>query len=114
MNSKRLSSSGSSIIDRNEIEQEINEILNKANNSNYEIIDGRVWIKSLNRFRSQFKSVSIKLFDSNGNFLAIYPSLLKCSKDLGIDRSTLNYRLKNNITFDYEGKLVYLKKEVNF
>ena len=107
MNSKRLSSSGSSIIDRNELEQDIHEILNKANNSNYEIIDGRVWIKSLNRFQSQFKSISIKLFDSEGNLLANYPSLLNCSKELGIGRSTLRYRLKNNVTFEYEGKSVY-------
>ena len=33
MNSKRLSSSGSSGLDRDELEQEIYEILNKANNS---------------------------------------------------------------------------------
>ena len=110
MNSKRLSNYGSSKIDRNKLEQEIYEILNNANNSNYEIRDGRVWIKSLNRFQSQFKSISIKLFDSEGDLLANYPSLLNCSKDLGIGRSTLKYRLENNVTFEYEGKSVYLKK----
>lgn len=110
MNSKRLSSHGSTKLDRNELEQEIYEILNKANNSNYEIRDGRVWIKSLNRFQSQFKSISIKLFDSEGNLLANYPSLLNCSKGLGIGRTTLKYRLENNIIFEYEGKSVYLKK----
>lgn len=110
MNSKRLSNSGASKIDRNELEQEIYEMLNKAGNSNYEIRDGRVWIKSLDRFQNKFKSEVIKLFDSEGNLLAIYPSMLKCSKDLGIDNSTLRYRLKNNLIFDYKGKLVYLKK----
>lgn len=98
-------------IDRDSLELEISEILNNANSSNYEIREGRVWIKSLNRFQSQFKGVPIKLFDSEGNLLAIYPSLLKCSKEMGILRHTLMYRLKNNNTFEYKGKLVYLKKE---
>lgn len=111
MNSKRLSSLDLSKINRDSLELEISEILNNANSSNYEIREGRVWIKSLNRFQSQFKGVPIKLFDSEGNLLAIYPSLLKCSKEMGILRHTLMYRLKNNNTFEYKGKLVYLKKE---
>lgn len=111
MNSKRLSSSDSPIVDRAELDAKILRLLNDPLCTNYELKeDGRIWIKSLNRFQSKSNSTSVQLWDNQDNLLETYPSMLNCSKSLGINRSTLEYRLQKNITFKYEGKLVYLKR----
>ena len=48
MNNERLSNSGSSLIDRDYIDIELARLLNGP--SNYELINGKIFIKSLNKF----------------------------------------------------------------
>jgi hypothetical protein len=118
---KRLSSSDSPRVNRAELDAEIFRLLNDPASNNYELKEGRIWIKSLNRFQKEFRSSLIQVWDNQGNLLETYPSpsgffllskkkMNNCSKSLGINRTTLDYRLQKNITFKYEGKLVYLKR----
>ncbi len=94
MNSKRLSSSDSPRVNRAELDAEIFRLLNDPVSNNYELKEGRIWIKSLNRFQNEFRSSLIQVWDNQGNLLDTYPSMNNCSKSLGINRTTLKYRLK--------------------
>lgn len=113
INNNRLSSSNLPEINRNELELEINKNLEDGN-SNYEFKEGKIWIKSLNRFQSKFKNEIVELLDIKDNVLNTFSSISECSRILNINKSTLNYRIKKNLSFEYNGKLVYLRKKINF
>lgn len=109
INNNRLSSSNSTKVNRVELDADIVRFLSDPNKNNYEIREGKVWIKSLNRFQSSWKSNSVQLWDREGNLLETFSSMKSMSTSLGLNRTTLLYRLKNNVTFEYKGKKVLLK-----
>ena len=61
MNNERLSNSGNSLVDRDYINSEITRLLNGP--SNYELIKGRIFIKSLNKFHTGRIKTQVELRD---------------------------------------------------
>lgn len=61
MNNGRLSNSGSSLIDRDYIDSELARLLNGP--SNYELINGKIFIKSLNKFHTVRSKIQVELRD---------------------------------------------------
>jgi hypothetical protein len=64
MNNNRLSTSGIKPVDRNLIDSQLNPWLNGP--SNYEIIDGKIFIKSLNKFLPNRIKTQVELQDKEG------------------------------------------------
>jgi hypothetical protein len=58
---KRLSSSDSPRVNRAELDAEIFRLLNDPASNNYELKEGRIWIKSLNRLQKEFRSSLIQV-----------------------------------------------------
>jgi len=112
MNNYRLSSSLHPRIDRSLLEAEITKLLNGP--SNYEIREGKTFIKSLNRYLKNEglnKAIAVQLVDGEtGSIISTFNSFNDCAKFLGTSRSSVSNRsLKNNL-FKHEGKLVYLQR----
>lgn len=112
MNNYRLSSSLYPRIDRSLLVAEINNLLSGP--SNYEIREGKTYIKSLNRYVKHDKlnkAIAVKLIDGQtGNILSTFNSFNECAKFLGTSRSSVSNRSINNNQFKHEGKVVYLQR----
>jgi len=81
--------------------------------SNYEIKEGRRYIKSLNRYFKEIsnKAQPVKLVAlSNHNNISTFNSFNDCAKFLGVSKSTVHNRLKKNTLFLYQGELAFLQK----
>lgn len=72
--------------------------------------EGRIFIKSLNRFRSDKKSQAIELQDEGGNFIASFDSIADCIKYLGLGRNLVYKSYQKDQPVSFAGQLVYLKK----
>ena len=112
MNNYRLSSSLQPKIDRPLLEIEINRLLNGP--SNYEIREGKTFIKSLDRYLKHEeinKAISVQLVDGvTDNIISTFNSYNDCAKFLGTSRSSVSNRAVKNNKFKHEGRLVYLQK----
>nr|SNU77049.1 TPA: LAGLIDADG endonuclease [Fusarium oxysporum f. sp. cucumerinum]SNU77078.1 TPA: LAGLIDADG endonuclease [Fusarium oxysporum f. sp. cucumerinum]SNU77107.1 TPA: LAGLIDADG endonuclease [Fusarium oxysporum f. sp. cucumerinum] len=95
MNNNRLSNSGNKIIDRNYIASEVNRLLNGP--SNYEIIKGRIFIKSLNKFYTGRLKIQVELHDQEGSVFKTFDSMNKCADFLGISTHTVSKRMKTSL-----------------
>ncbi len=78
MNNNRLSTSNSLKLDRVSLLSKIDSLLKGP--SNLEEKEGKIFIKSLNRFRSDNKSIAIEIQDENGNFIDSFNSIADCIK----------------------------------
>lgn len=110
MNNNRLSTSQQPRIDRTLLMVEIDKLLSRP--SNYEIRDGKTYIKSLNRYAKYIsESQAVQLVDSQNNkIVSTFNSYNECAKFLGCGKSTVASRLTKGNSFLYRGKLVFLKK----
>jgi hypothetical protein len=112
MNNNRLSTSKEPRVDRTLLYTEIDKLL--SGTSNYEIKEGKKYIKSLGRYvrhEISIKALGVQLVDSeSGNILQTFSSFYDCSKFLGISRPTVSNRSLKGICFLYKGKSVYLKR----
>ena len=112
MNNNRLSTSNKPRVDRTLLYTEIDKLLNGT--SNYEIKEGKKYIKSLGRYvryEISIKALGVQLVDSeSGNIIQTFNSFYDCSKFLGISRPTVSNRSLKGICFLYKGKSVYLKR----
>jgi len=97
MNLKRLSSSKLINVDRESLNKSIKDLLNGP--SNIETLeDGRIFVKSLNRyFNSAARDkIKVEVRDDNGLTVNTFDSITSCAKYYNISRSSLQWKLKNN------------------
>jgi hypothetical protein len=90
MNLKRLSSSNLNNIDRESLNKSIENLLNGP--SNIETLeDGRIFVKSLNRyFNSTARDkIKVEVLDENGLTVNTFDSITSCAKYYNISRSSL-------------------------
>lgn len=108
INNNRLSNSNAQWIDRDILLADIDKLLSGP--SNYENKNGKIFIKSLNRFKGQPSSKTVQLLDgANGNILNIFYSIVECAKFLDSLPQTTRIRAQKNTRFLFKGKLVYLQ-----
>nr|WDZ67655.1 homing endonuclease [Leptographium wingfieldii] len=114
MNNNRLTTSGSSISieERTLLNSKIKNLLEGP--SNFEIQeDGRILIKSLNKYYSSKTKIRLELLDENGIILKTFSSAVECSKYLKVSPMAISQRLRNGKSFLFESKLVSLKKSAD-
>ena len=112
MNNYRLSSSLQPRVDRLLLETDIAKLLSGP--SNYEIREGKTFIKSLNRYlkyEEPNKAIAVQLVDGlTGKVISTFNSFNDCAKFLGTSRSSVSNRSVKNNQFKHQGKLVYLQR----
>ena len=84
-----------------------------AKGSNYMIMNGKTFIKSLNRPLSTNKKVAVQVIaGDSGIILKTLDSVSECAKFLGINTQTAHYRAKKNSNFycSILDQTVYIKK----
>lgn len=112
MNNNRLSTSKALFVNREKLLEDIEILMSQP--SNYELIDGRVFIKSLNKYRNTNKAVAVELIElSSGNVVKTFSQLTECSKYLGVSLSTVYNRVQKSNQFQLNNNLVYLRKVVS-
>jgi hypothetical protein len=110
MNNNRLSTSKALKVDRVKLLEEIEKFL-KDNPSNYEIKDGRTFIKSSNTFLKNTRPVSVCIKDvSTGEILHSFKSFSNCGKFLGLHHSVVSSRETQGTEFTFNGKLITIHK----
>jgi hypothetical protein len=100
-------------INREDLELKIKNLL--AAPSNLEIINGRTFIVSEQRYIINAKGKSLNntinlVNKENESIIRIFLSQAECAKYLGVSESTVSNRLKKGLTFNYGEKLVLLRK----
>ena len=112
MNNYRLSTNTTVLkVDRTLLLDDLAKLLSGP--SNYEINDGKIFIKSLNRFvrhEQAHEAIGVQIVDLQGNIINTFDSFRKCAKDLGISKTTVSNRLAKGKQFSYNGKLVFFQK----
>jgi hypothetical protein len=112
MNNNRLSTSKVFLVNREKLIKDLVILLSQP--SNYELIDGRVFIKSLNKYRNTNKAVAIELIEfSSGNVVKTFSQLTECAKYLGVSISTVYNRVQKSNPFQFNNNLVYLRKAIS-
>ena len=97
MNLKRLSSSNSVKVDKESLNKSIVNLLNGPSNiETHE--DGRIFVKSLNRYFNPAArdKIQVEVKDESGLTVNIFDSITSCAKYYNVSRSTLQWKLKNN------------------
>jgi NADH-ubiquinone oxidoreductase chain 5 len=110
MNNNRLSTNSKKVeVDGTLLQLEIKKLL--AAPSNLEIKqDGRIFIKSLNKYYSDRSSVSVELHDEKGLVVNTFGSIADCAKFLSISPSIAGKRLLNKEPVLFNNKLLHIKK----
>ena len=108
MNSNRLSSKSRStpVIDRALLQIEIEKLLMGGSNFE-EKEDGRIFIKSLNRFLPS-ANIGVEVKDKDGLVLNTFASLSDGANYLGVSRSTVTRRLRKSEPLLVNDKLIYI------
>jgi hypothetical protein len=107
MNKFRLSSSGSPLVDRKWLNEEVKKRLEE---SVYENKNGRMWIKSENRYlNAGGVGKEVQMVSTKGNIIRIFSSNSEAAKILKVSRATVYNRIKSSQVFSFENKDVYLK-----
>ena len=106
MNNYRLSSiKWAAPVDRALLQIEIDKLLNGP--SNFEKReDGRIFIKSLNRYYSDRIKIKVELKDENGNLLNTFDSMADCAKYLGLTSMTVAKIIRTGKPVLFENKSV--------
>jgi hypothetical protein len=109
MNNNRLSTKRSKlVIDRALLDSNINKLLEGP--SNFEVKeDGRILIKSLNKYYSNHVKIRVELLDESGDIIRPFDSMADCVKYLNVTSMTVSKRLQGK-PFLFNNKLVSLKK----
>lgn len=94
MNVSRLSSNLKPKADRTSLLKDINRLL--AGESNFEVRNGRIFIKSLNKYYSDPKAVKVQLQDKDGNTKQTFDSLSSCGRFLGVYPATIKTWIAKN------------------
>lgn len=102
MNENRLSGRGIKPVERNFIQSEIARLLNGP--SNYEIREGRIFIKSLNKYHFGRTKTKVELKDQEGLAFKTFDSMNKCAEFLGVSTHTVSKRIKTNSLVSFNNK----------
>ena len=94
MNVNRLSSNSRLKVDRTYLLKDINRLL--TGESNFEIRNGRTFIKSLNKYYSDPNSIKVQLQDKYGMVKQTFDSLSSCARFLGVYPSTVKTWISKN------------------
>ena len=98
MNNNRLSTSKVPKVDRDLIQVIITKLLSEP--SNYEIKDGRIFLKSLNRFKGSPTSKMVKLLDATSeDIMNTFTSIAESAKFLGELPQTTRIRVQKKYSF---------------
>lgn len=115
MNNNRLTtSSKANVTDRTALLAQVGLFLEKP--SNYEIREGRIFIKSLNKYKGTSESVGVELIEKgkeaadNRGLIEIFDSLTDCAVFLGISPSAVYKRAHKGSQFLFKNKLMYLRR----
>lgn len=111
MNNNRLSNSGNKTVDKDYIASEVNRLLNGP--SNYEIIKGRIFIKSLNKFYTGRLKIQVELRDQEGLVFKTFDSMNKCADFLGVSTHTVSKRMKTSLPVILNNKEYIVVKSFN-
>lgn len=111
MNSYRLSTyEKNTPLDRNILLSKFSELLSRP--SNFELRDGKIYIKSTGRYYyNNDKPLTILMLDEMDTVVKNWLSLTSCAEGLGLSKSGIQKRLKNQTRFDFKGNIVYLMKK---
>ena len=96
-------------VDRCQLIKEANELLNGP--SNYEYIDGKIFVKSLNIFIGQTAGNILELQDENGNTIKTFKSGVECANFLNLSTTTVYSRLQSQKFVIYQDKNYIIKKK---
>lgn len=99
---------------REDLKLKINNLL--AAPSNLKLINGRTYIISEQRYINSGKSKptnnTLSLIDQqNESTIRNFLSQAECAKYFGVSEATISNRLKKGLTFNHDGKLVFLRRE---
>lgn len=97
MNNRRLSTNNTQKVDRDLLDKLIAKLFNEP--SNFEIKNGKFWIKSLNKFKlggNFVKPAPIQLIDYNGTVLVTFLTQKECAEHLGKTPLTIARWIKIN------------------
>jgi hypothetical protein len=111
MNNNRLSTNSLKVelVDGPLLQLEIDKLL--AAPSNLEIKEeGRIFIKSLNKYYSDRNSVSVELHNEEGLVVNTFGSITDCAKFLSISRAVAGVRLHEKKPVLFNNKLLYIKR----
>ena len=93
------------------LQNDINRLLSGP--SNLEIgEDGRIFIKSLNKYYSDKSRIKVELHNELGLVIGTWDSIAECAEFLGITRQRAGVLLKKDSPVYFEGKALYIKKVV--
>ena len=83
-----------------------------SGSSNLEIqSDGRILIKSLNRYYSRGANIKVNLLDSNGLLHYSFNTISECAKFLALSAGTVANRLRDNKPLKVGNKELFVHKE---
>lgn len=110
MNNNRLTTRrGSFPLDRAALYRDINRLLKGP--SNFEIKeDGRIFIKSLNKYLNDKAKIRLEIISMTGDILKSFDSSADCARYLNVSPMTVSQRLKKGKPFLFNGQLVYIKR----
>jgi hypothetical protein len=111
MNNNRLSTNSLKVelVDGPLLQIEIDKLL--AAPSNLEIKEeGRIFIKSLNKYYSDRSSLSVELHNEEGLVVNTFGSITDCAKFLSISRAVAGVRLHEKKPVLFNNKLFYIKR----
>lgn len=114
MNNNRLTTSGVTITaeQRETLKRDVAKLLEGP--SNFEIKeDGRIFIKSLNKYYSNKAKIRLELVDDNGETIKSFVSAVDCAKYLKVSKMTISLKLRNGKPILFDNKLVFLKKSLD-
>lgn len=106
MNENRLSSRGVKLVERDFLQSEVTRLLKGP--SNYEIREGRIFIKSLNKYHSGRTKTKVELKDQEGLVFKTFDSMNKCAEFLGVSTHTVAKRIKTNSPVSYNNKELFI------
>lgn len=112
MNDNRLSTSPNFKLKANPVElsAEIDQLLSMPSNYEYKE-DGRIWIISLKKYRSDRLVKGVRVISLSGTIIeTLNYSIDKCAEILGISRSTLKRRLDDGQPISYKNQQCTLKR----
>lgn len=106
MNENRLSSAVVKPVERNFIISEVARLLKGP--SNYENHEGKIFIKSLNKYHSGRTRTKVELKDQEGLVFKTFDSMNKCAEFLGVSTHTVSKRMKTNSPISYNNKELFI------
>lgn len=119
MNRRRLSSSEKAEVrlNRTPLDKEIAKLLSgpslppPSGGGNLEVMsDGRVLIKSLNKYYSSRLSIEVEIIDDKANLIKTFPSIKECAEFLGMTRQVLTRRILSKKSILLDSKPVLVRK----